>query len=156
MGPELTDKQRQALEEQPGRPVEVVDPATQRAYVLLAREEYERLRSLLPGVPGSTPQPPEEAGLIPAGIRRSQEALRRALPQLLAQRKLRGQWVCYAGDEWVGIAPTKAALVRACLQRGLDYDAFYVGKIDAYELVEEEELDPPPPFLMAGEEGSHP
>jgi hypothetical protein len=64
--------------------------------------------------------------------------------------------VCYAGDACVGIAPTKAALVGACLQRGLDDDAFYVGKLDAYELIEEEELDPPPPSLMTDEEGIHP
>jgi hypothetical protein len=87
MRPELTDKQRQAMEEQPGRPVEVVDPSTQRAYVLIPREEYERLRSLPgPSVEVSGPQLPEEAGLFPAGIRRSQEALRRALPQLLRTR----------------------------------------------------------------------
>ena len=44
---ELTDAQRQALQAEQGKPVDVVDPATRRHYVLLAREQYERVRTLL-------------------------------------------------------------------------------------------------------------
>ena len=40
---ELTDKQRQALQAEPGKPVHVVDPATSQHYVLLAQEQYERI-----------------------------------------------------------------------------------------------------------------
>jgi hypothetical protein len=97
------------------------------------------------------PMTPEAGAAIAPGIRRSQEALRQALPQLLAQPKLRGQWVCYAGGDRIGIAPTMAALVRACLKRGLDDDAFYVGKIEPDELIEEEELGPPSPSLLVDE-----
>jgi hypothetical protein len=39
----LTDEQRQALQAERGNPVEVVDPATQERYVLLTREQFERL-----------------------------------------------------------------------------------------------------------------
>jgi hypothetical protein len=140
---ELTDEQRRVLAGQGGRPLEVVDPHTQRTYLLIACEEYERLRSLLPDVKEPMPAAAAESEVIPPGIRRSQEALRRALPELLAQRKLRGKWICYAGDERIGIASTKAALVRACLERGLDDDAFYVGMIEPDELIEEEELEAP-------------
>ncbi len=153
---ELTDEQRQAVQAQPGRPVEVIDPHTLRTYLLVRREEYERLRRLVSGARGPGADVPEADVLIPPSIRRSQEPLRRALPQLLGQDTLRGQWICYAGDERIGIAPTKAALVRACLQRGLDDDAFYVGKIEPDELVEEDELGPPSPSLFMGEEESQP
>jgi hypothetical protein len=44
---ELTDAQRQALQTASGQPLEVVDPATQQRYVLLARAQYERVRSQL-------------------------------------------------------------------------------------------------------------
>jgi hypothetical protein len=44
---ELTDAQRQALHTASGQPLEVVDPATQQRYVLLARAQYERISSQL-------------------------------------------------------------------------------------------------------------
>ena len=34
---ELTDQQRQAIQAEPGKPVDVVDPTTKQAYVLVAR-----------------------------------------------------------------------------------------------------------------------
>ena len=114
----------------------MIDPLTQRAYLRVAREEDERLPSLISDVCGPEAHVPEAEVLIPPGIRRSQAALRRALPDLLGQEKLRGQWICYTGDERIGIASSKATLVRACLERGLDDDAFYVGKVELDEPVE--------------------
>jgi hypothetical protein len=60
---ELTDAQRQALHAEQGTPIEVVDPATQQRYVLVAREQYERLRSLMEGgaQPPSSPSSPAPA-----------------------------------------------------------------------------------------------
>jgi hypothetical protein len=37
-----TDLQRQILQAEPGKPLEVVDPATQQRYVLLAWAVYDR------------------------------------------------------------------------------------------------------------------
>jgi hypothetical protein len=51
---ELTGEQQQALQAEQGKLVDVVDPATKRHYVLLAQEQYERVRSLLE----ATPEPP--------------------------------------------------------------------------------------------------
>ena len=62
---------------------------------------------------------------IPPGILRSQEAFWRDLPHLLSQRKLRGRWVCYHGDERVGIG-TYDELIRRCIRRGIPDDAFYL------------------------------
>jgi hypothetical protein len=67
---ELTDQQRQAVEGRKGtEPVEVTDPTSKRAYVLLARELYDRVRHLFEQQeshtatatePVSAPKPPEE------------------------------------------------------------------------------------------------
>lgn len=42
----LNEEQRQALQERGDGPVEVVDPGTSKVYVLIAREQYERLKPL--------------------------------------------------------------------------------------------------------------
>jgi len=87
---ELTDSQRQALRADRARPVDVVDPATKERYVLLAREEYERVQSFLgPGVMNKSVQlpggpvdnnPVDDMVAVPASIRRSQESFLRNLP----------------------------------------------------------------------------
>src|SRR5437762_2730912 len=100
---ELTEPQRQAVQKQAGGPVEVIDPDTQCAYVLLAREQYERMRSLLESERTPGHRDAEVAPDIPPGIFRAQQAFWRDLPQLLSQRKLRGRWVCYHGDQRIGI-----------------------------------------------------
>jgi hypothetical protein len=55
----ITDDHRQALHADNGKPLEVVDPFTQRRYVLLPREQYEHMRSHLPPPlqPASPPTP---------------------------------------------------------------------------------------------------
>jgi hypothetical protein len=140
---ELTEQQRQAVEEQAGGPVEMIDPDTQRAYVLLARERYEQMCSLAGAESESSHPVAEVAPGTPAGILRSQQAFWRDLPHLLSQRKLRGRWVCYHGDERVGIG-TYDGLVRECVRRGIPDDAFYLGRIFPQELPpwEPEEVEP--------------
>lgn len=46
MTPTLTDDQRRAVEEHGGEPVRLIDPATNRVYVLLPADAYDRVRSL--------------------------------------------------------------------------------------------------------------
>jgi hypothetical protein len=53
---ELSEAQQRALQAEQGRPVEVVDPATQQRYVLLTRQQYERI--VLEGGPGQAPSTP--------------------------------------------------------------------------------------------------
>src|SRR5438270_3180019 len=130
---ELTERQRQAVQEQAGEPVEVIDPDTRCAYVLLAREQYERMRSLVESEREPTHGVAEDALGIPPGILRSQEAFWRDLPHLLSQRKLRGRWVCYHGDERIGIGAYDA-LIRECVGREIPDDAFYLGRIRPREL----------------------
>jgi hypothetical protein len=130
---ELTEQQRRLAQE--GQPIDLVDPQTNEAYVLLPRHQFERLRPLL------TPQAP--LPVVPEGIRLSQEAFRRDLPQLLEQKRLVGQWVAYHRHERIGIARDAAALLRECCKRGLEDDC-YVGWIYPCELIEEEEVEPRP------------
>jgi hypothetical protein len=62
---ELTIEQRRVLQAGPSRPVDVVDPATRQRYVLLAREQYERVRSLVEGSSGQAPPPAASAAPSP-------------------------------------------------------------------------------------------
>ena len=140
---ELTEQQRHAVEEQAGGPVEVIDPETQCAYVLLARERYERMRSLLGSERAPTDRVAEGALDIPPGILHSQQAFWRNLPHLLSQPKVRGGWVCYHGDERVGIGSYEE-LIRECGLRGIPDDASYLGRIHPRELPpwEPEDVEP--------------
>ncbi len=141
MSLELTEQQRQALADRPLGPVELIDPATQRAYVLIAAEQFQRVADFLAPELTASQSPPPDIAAIPPGIRKSQEALRRDLPALLAKKKLQGQWIAYHGDERIGIARSKVPLIEECLRRGLSDDEYYVGMITPTELIEVEDID---------------
>src|SRR5258708_1327243 len=115
---ELTDEQRQALQADPGNPVDVVDPATRRRYGLLDQDMYERVRQVLKHA-GSSPTAPCSSFQVPPGILRSQQAFWRDLPALLKNKRNHGKWVCYQGDERIGIAGTGRELIQECQRRGL-------------------------------------
>ena len=108
---ELTDAQRQALQAEPGKPVDVVDPATQRRYVLLDREQYERLLPLLDQA-GGPAEPPEAIAEIPPGILRSSRRSGATCPSCCDHRRNRGRWAAYHGDERIGVAADDAKLIR--------------------------------------------
>jgi hypothetical protein len=66
---ELTDAQRQVLQTQAGRPIDVVDPATQQRYVLLAWEQYEQMCTLLNGgTAQAAPMSPSPAAANAPGV----------------------------------------------------------------------------------------
>ena len=133
---ELTEQQRQAVQERAPEAVEVIDPRTQLAYVLIARERYQQLLA-------ATREPDLPASGIPRSILRAQQAYWRDLPHLLSQRKLRGQWVCYHGDDRLGIG-TYQALIRECQGRGLPDDTYHLDRILPRELPpwETEDVEP--------------
>jgi hypothetical protein len=137
---ELTDQQERAVKQ--GRPVQVVDPATQQAYFLIAREVYERSRSL---TDRPEPAPGVKAGGIPPGIRRSQEAYWRDLPELLKLKSRRRRWVAYHGEVRVGFAQTSAELYQQCLRRGLKEEDIYIDRLEPRALPpwEAEEIEAP-------------
>jgi hypothetical protein len=117
---ELTPEQRQAVEQ--GRPVRLVDPTTHDAYILVREDVYEPAAGpLLP--------PIEEAlSLIHPAMLQAQQAFWRDLPALLKDRRIRGQWVAYYGDERVGLGRDDAELYRECLRRGFGRDGLYVAR----------------------------
>ncbi len=131
---ELTPEQRQAVEH--GEAVRVVDSATRDALVVVRAEVFARIAS---GTQRASEKPPLE---IPPRIRRSQEAFRRELPGLLRDRRTFHQWIAYHGDQRVGISSTAESLQRECLRRGLQDDEYYIGWIDASELLDEEDVGP--------------
>jgi hypothetical protein len=67
---------------------------------------------------------------IPPGIRRSQQAFWRDLPQLLKTVSRKRRWVAYAGDERIGFGSTQAECFALSRAKGLEDDAFYVGKLE--------------------------
>jgi hypothetical protein len=81
----------------------------------------------------------EFADDIPEMIKKSQAAFRRDLPELLKDRRLRGQWVAYHGEQRVGVGRSKRSLYQQCLKHGLPYGEFVVRQI-APEYDEEAEL----------------
>ncbi len=142
-GLELTEQQRHAVLEQAGEPVEVIDPDSRCTYVILAREQYERMRSLVESEREATQAVVEGAPSIPPGILQSQKAFWHDLPHLLSQPKLRGRWVCYHRGERIGIG-THEELIRECGRREIPDDAFYLGRIRHRELPpwEPEDVEP--------------
>ena len=60
---QLTAEQSQAIEAAGGRPVEVVDPQTQRTYVLLSAEAYQPVRDLVEGRQPEGPRPEAPASI---------------------------------------------------------------------------------------------
>jgi hypothetical protein len=80
---------------------------------------------------------------IPAGVRRSQQAFLRDLPELLKDEALRGQWIAYHGDQRIGIAPSNEPLLRECARRGLGEDQY-----DLFIIDETEEVEIPPSWLL--------
>ncbi len=118
----LTPEQLQVVEQAGDQPVRVENPRNHRIYRLVEEAAQDRARA------------PDEAEQIsdfdiPEGIRRSQDAFFRDLPELLKDESLRGQWVIYHGDERIGFAPKKQPLIEECLRRCLkddEYDVFVV------------------------------
>jgi hypothetical protein len=118
----LTPEQRRLVEEAGDRPVRIEDSEMHQAYVLIRADVYERVRDVLEARPDLDLQ-------VPEGIRRSQEAFFRDLPDLLKDRKMNGKYVAYHGDERVKVAKSPSEVIRECLRRGLSddqYDVFVI------------------------------
>jgi hypothetical protein len=131
----LTPEQRRLVEEAGDRPVRIEDPEMHQAYVLMRADVYERVRNVL--------EPRSVRDLqVPEGIRKSQEAFFRDLPELLKDRRLRGKYVAYHGDERIGIARDDVPLIPECLRRGLERTEYDILVIEP-QSPEPEEIDYP-------------
>jgi hypothetical protein len=78
---------------------------------------------------------PDDSSNVPdiaPGIRRSQEAYWRDLPQLLSLRSRKRLWVAYHGDERVGFDTDKAKLCQECYRRGFRADELYFGRVEPH------------------------
>lgn len=121
---ELNPEQRQAVAQ--GEPVRIIDPVTHDAYVLVRAEVYARLAEAPQQRPAH--QPNLE---IPPMVLRSQQAFWRDLPELLKNKRNRGKWAAYHGEERVAIDRSDVEAYQKCLRRGLERGEFYVGRVEA-------------------------
>jgi hypothetical protein len=143
----LTDEQRQALRQTGDSvPLPVYDPQTSQAYFLLPSALYDRVRAHL-----EEPTAEEDAE-IPPGIRRSKAAFLRDLPELLKNRKLKGRWVIYHGDERIGVHWKPEKLIHECNRRGLKPVDYYLAIIQEHE-AEPVEIERSPAGFDWEEEG---
>jgi hypothetical protein len=137
----LTPELRRLIEQSGDRPIRMEDPDTHQDYVLIRADLYERFREVVEQGSG---QPIH----VPEGIRMSQEAFFRDLPELLAQPRLRGQYVAYRGVERVKVAKSERSVLQECVRRGLSEEEFDVFIIEPQTL-EIEEVDFPSPWCEA-------
>ena len=72
-------------------------------------------------------------------IRKSIEAFRRDLPELLNAR--RGWWIAYHGDERLGFARRHTPLYEKCLRQGLSRDEFIVTLVEPWVFDPDEEIE---------------
>jgi len=120
---ELNPEQRQLVAQ--GEPVHIIDPLTHDAYVLVRAEVYARLA-------GALPRLAEEPSLeISSLMLRSQQAFWQDLPELLNDKRKRGKWVAYHGEERVAFGRSDVEVYQACFRRGLESGEFYVGRLEA-------------------------
>jgi len=125
----ISDQQRRALDEQAGEPLEVVDPQTRQAYILIARDRYDALQMPAEAAGQRAQRCGTIVAQIPPQIRCSQEAYWRELPDLLSLASSRRRWVAFHGDERIGFGRTETELYQECYRRGLKDDEIYVGRL---------------------------
>jgi hypothetical protein len=141
----LTDEQRQALRQSgAGTPLPVYDPQTDQVYVLLPSALYERVRAHL-----KEATPGEDLEIQP-GIRRSKEAFWRALPELLRDRRHRGKWVAYHGEQCIAIHRDKVEVIRALKHQAIPGNQYYIDLIQEHE-PEPVEIEPSSAGFDGGE-----
>jgi hypothetical protein len=119
----LTPELKQAIEDAGDQFVRLEDPQTRQSYVLVTAEVYESIRTILGGdwwqsavsrpATGTVVSRTDKSSL-PEGIRRSQEAFFRDLPELLKQRGLRGKSVAYHFDDRVTIGSSQTERCVRC------------------------------------------
>ena len=63
-------------------------------------------------------------------VLRSKQAFWRDLPGLLKNRRNRGKWAAYHGEERVAITRSDVDAYQECFRRGLKHEEFYVGKAE--------------------------
>jgi hypothetical protein len=137
----LTPEQRRLIDQAGDEPVPIEDPETSEDFVLMRRRVYDQLRQ-------AVETKPVDDLSIPEGIRKSQEAFFRDLPELLKDRRLRGRCVAYHGDERIGIARDDEPLIRECLRRGLKREEYDILIIEP-QSAEPEEIDYPSAWYEA-------
>ena len=127
---ELTAELQKALDESGGKPPVMVDQRTQQTYVLIRSEEYERLT-------GGPIQ--DQTSGVPEGIRLAKAAFRRDLPELLANRRMRGKYVCYQRDKRVIVGKDYLGVIAEVVRLNIPEEDYIVASVEPGAWSEEEE-----------------
>jgi len=130
----LTDEQRKELAGP--SPIRAIDPETKQEYILVPVELYDQGYPLMADSAPTTPDPH-----VPPGIRRSEEAFLRDLPQMMINKKHQGWWVAYQEDQRIGIDRDPQKLLEKIHDLGIQEDGYYLGVIRLHEM-EPEEVEP--------------
>ncbi len=121
---ELTSEQQLAIDEANGHPAVVVDRRTGQTYQLVRIENGVKPKQEVRAEPGLSC--PEMAD----GVRRSLRAIRRDLPELMANRRNRGKFVCYHLEKRIGIDKDKLALIREVVRLDISDDEYIIERIE--------------------------
>ena len=90
-------------------------------------------------MPELTPKSKAPEIVVPERILKARAALRRDLPALLKDRRVRDKWACYSAEGRVGIGNDYLALIRECVMRGIPADAFIIERVEPGAGSDEEE-----------------
>ncbi|MCI0700652.1 MAG: hypothetical protein L0241_06185 [Planctomycetia bacterium] len=85
--------------------------------------------------PNAAPSSPEP--VVPEGIQRARAAFLRDFPRLIADRRMRGKYVCYHGDTLISVSKDYWALIREAITRKIPEDAYLVFQVVPGEDIEE-------------------
>ena len=126
---ELTEQQRQAIAANPDRPLRLVDPETQKVFVVVSAglcEELHRDSKI-----AFTSEEEEAAHFdVYLPLFRGMKAFWRDLPGLMNSWWKRGKRVAYHGDMQVGIARRETKLMQKCRVRGIPLDEVFIAAIE--------------------------
>jgi hypothetical protein len=139
---ELTEQQRQALEDSPGAPVRFYDPQTKREFVIASAEWFESQ-----GANGKQRSSEEADATLTTRcdplLLNAMKAFWAELPSLLKGWWKRGKWVAYHGERRIGIARCMNHLIDQCRRQGIDPNQAYYAVIEPLQQPpwEEKEAD---------------
>jgi hypothetical protein len=107
---ELTEQQSRALRDNPAEAINVRDPETGKTYRLTETTSVDYQ--------------------LPEAVLESMRAYWLELPKLLDDRKLRGKWVLYRGNERVAVGKDMGELYRLAEARGFSAQTYFIERID--------------------------
>ena len=140
---ELTEEQALVMEQQQD-PLQVINPRTREVFVVIRQEIYALTSDEVSEQKNTDPiaLPVTSIPEMSESIWLALAALRRDLPELMANRKTRGKYVCYRRDQRVAVGKNYRSVIAEVVRLNIPEDEYIVEKVQpGAGSVEEEELD---------------